>query len=1030
MAAHLAQAQSEVDEITVTGSRIARRDFQANSPITTVDAQRFEDSSTVAIESVINQLPQFVPAINQFDAGGYTQGAFSTPGAATVSLRGLGSNRNLVLLDGRRAMPVNASMAVSVNTIPGAAIARVETITGGASSVYGADAVAGVVNFITKKDYQGVTFDYQRSETMRGDAAESRISALFGANFGQTGNVMIGFERSSRDELLKADRPFYTDGWADPTVAGTQTFWSDPGMETQVGNLPSSAVVQQIFAGATSTVPNNNIFYLNRDGTVYKTQPQGAFRYNGPTLTPAGDVWRKTQTTASPSTNGQLVQNRDYELAQIPLERYSTYAHAHLDVTDHVSAFADALFSENTTRAVGEDSPLLGGWRSSVPHGAGLYAPSVDTNGNTRADYLPGGRFGLNCPAVGGCTKSQAWPTPPELTALLDSRPNPEGDFEFRILSSWAGPRRTDIQTQTYQVTSGFEGDLREGDWTWEAYLSHGQTTTSGEYGGMVSLQRWRFVTGQPNYGAGMFYTGNELGAGFSAGTSTCSSGFPIVSYFTPSQDCQDAVGATAKTSGRMEQDIAEFNLQGGITDLPAGDLRFAAGLSYRKNTFEFFADTLNTQFSVLDLPAGVFPSANSKGETISNDLYGELSVPLLANKKAAKEMMLELGYRHSNNDPSNNVNSYKALLDWRIVNRIRFRGGRQVANRAPNVAELFQSAEQQVLFSPYGDWCSDVNPNNPLSPNPSLNPNAAQVRAICAARMGAGAAVYYDPSYARSSDASQWRFSDLTGNPNLLAEQAETYTAGIVADITDQLTFTFDYWRIGITDMISAQGPDSLYSRCFSPVTNPTFDPTYSPCLQIQRNPNDGTQANAKITYTNTGAVDTRGYDLQLDWSRQMGPGRLSVNWLATVLDRMATRVEPGAKWTDWTGTSGPGDIVGLNAYAYDYKLYTTVGFNSANARWSGSVRWRHLPSIMSLAELTNPNATFEPAGTYDIFDVSGRYVFAEKWQLRFGIDNLFDRDPELTFADAVTSAAGTTNASQYDILGRRAYVGFSVDL
>src|SRR5690606_38319027 len=134
---------------------------------------------------VVNQMPQFVPAASQFQSdgagtGGYMSGSTRTPGAGMVSLRGLGTNRNLVLLGGRRAMPVNATMAVNINNIPAAALERVETITGGASSVYGADAIAGVVNFVLKRDFEGFEIDAQYGETFQGDGAEQRISALMG----------------------------------------------------------------------------------------------------------------------------------------------------------------------------------------------------------------------------------------------------------------------------------------------------------------------------------------------------------------------------------------------------------------------------------------------------------------------------------------------------------------------------------------------------------------------------------------------------------------------------------------------------------------------------------------------------------------------------------------------------------------------------------------------------------------------------------------------------------------------------------
>ena len=148
------------DEITVTGSRIVRRDLNAPSPIMTVDSQRLEQSSTISIESVLNQMPQFVPTNTQFDSGIQT-GATLSLGIGSVNLRGIGTNRTLVLIDGRRGQPANAALIVDTNSIPSAAIERVETITGGASAVYGADALAGVVNFILKKDFEGVDMDFQ-----------------------------------------------------------------------------------------------------------------------------------------------------------------------------------------------------------------------------------------------------------------------------------------------------------------------------------------------------------------------------------------------------------------------------------------------------------------------------------------------------------------------------------------------------------------------------------------------------------------------------------------------------------------------------------------------------------------------------------------------------------------------------------------------------------------------------------------------------------------------------------------------------
>src|SRR5688572_7451003 len=202
--------RSQLEEVVVTGTRIVRQDLVANSPIQTVDSEFFENSSTVAIETMLNQLPQFVPAITQFDTGNVQPSATNTTGANTISLRGLGANRNLVLFDGRRAQPVNSLLVVDTNSIPSAAIERVEVVTGGASATYGADAIAGVVNFVMKKNFEGLNIDVQTGSTEQGDGGETRVAALLGANIADgRGNVMIGLERADREQAKQNGRPFF-----------------------------------------------------------------------------------------------------------------------------------------------------------------------------------------------------------------------------------------------------------------------------------------------------------------------------------------------------------------------------------------------------------------------------------------------------------------------------------------------------------------------------------------------------------------------------------------------------------------------------------------------------------------------------------------------------------------------------------------------------------------------------------------------------------------------------------------------------
>src|SRR5688572_16955684 len=280
------EGESVLEEVVVTGSRIVRQDFTANSPVQTVDETLFEETSAVGVETVLNRLPQFVPAVTQFTTGDVQQTVTNTVGASTVSLRGLGPNRNLVLINGRRAMPIDPRMVVDTNSIPAGAIQRVEVISGGASAVYGADAVGGVVNFILKDNYEGANIDVRFGDTEHGGDQTTEISALFGANVADDrGNVMLGIERSTRTKQLTHQRDWRIEDLSNPNTNGggfafgsATWFHNEPG--TPASN-PTQAAVNQIFpttgcpfpsptAGCTIS-PNlaSTRFRINRDGSVF-----------------------------------------------------------------------------------------------------------------------------------------------------------------------------------------------------------------------------------------------------------------------------------------------------------------------------------------------------------------------------------------------------------------------------------------------------------------------------------------------------------------------------------------------------------------------------------------------------------------------------------------------------------------------------------------------------------------------------------------------------------------------------------------
>src|SRR5690606_17898725 len=284
-----AEGAGPIEEVTVTGSRIRRSDFIANSPIVTVTEQTFEETSTVGFETIMNQLPQFVPAVTQFNTANVQNAATETVGASVVSLRGLGPNRNLVLIDGRRGQPVNASLVVDTNAIPTSAIERVEVISGGASAVYGADAVGGVVNLILKDDFEGATFEARYGETLEGDNEELTLSGLIGANLADDrGNVMFGFEHARREKVLSIGRDWRIEDLNNPNVLGNHFWFSETfvtsltGGPPALGNYPTQAAIDQIFPEASpGAVPRNAPWYINPSPDGTGTVFTGAAAFNG-----------------------------------------------------------------------------------------------------------------------------------------------------------------------------------------------------------------------------------------------------------------------------------------------------------------------------------------------------------------------------------------------------------------------------------------------------------------------------------------------------------------------------------------------------------------------------------------------------------------------------------------------------------------------------------------------------------------------------------------------------------------------------
>jgi outer membrane receptor protein involved in Fe transport len=1021
-----AQGADALEEITVTGSRIVRRDYSAQTPIVTVDNEAFESRMNVGLEATLNQYPQFNVAGSQ-SALSRAQTPFpaatEAPGAATINLRALGPNRALVLIDGKRVQPINGLLAVDVNTIPSAAIERVEVITGGAASVYGADAIAGVVNFILKKNFEGLDLNARYGMTAEGDGNETSLSGLFGANVADgRGNVMIGADWSKRDTILGKDRSWIREGWADPATNG--------------GGLGSSNLTQY-----------DATHYVDQNGHVFNpANPLGSGPGYGPYSGPLGGSsgFKINPGVPGPTAGGALGYNdSEHSYLQLPLERFSVFGSGSYGLSDNIEAFVDARFSKTFVTSKGFVSGVFNVWSPSVPYNSACDDPRK--------------------PTFGACASRH--PVPAELAAILDARtdffgnPTPNANWLYSGGLDYVPNFTTETTSNVYQIIGGLRGDSMLGSksWHWEAYASHGDTNVvARQPEGFPNFQRIQNLFQADNYGKGFDIT--QISPVTLGVTGHCTSGLPI---FTPtgavdntpsvSQDCADYMLLRMNDVTTLTQDVVEATASGTLAQLPAGEMLIAFGADYREENFQFNPDSgFNANQSYPNVVQNIILPVTVDGSTDVKEVYAEMAIPLIAGDGIVKLFEFDPGVRYSDYDSVGNVTTWKALFNWTVNDRLRFRGGKQVANRAPNIAELFtpKGGSQIDLNAP--DPCNSL----PITPNPwgnrVENPNRLNLQAACQELMVRDGAppAFYVPGTA-SADGYQLNVFGATfpfpfsialiqGNQALQSEEADTLTFGTVFSF-DQWSMSVDWYDIQLTGAIVAPTFTAVYQQCLDPQFNPTIASAPGSvsgaailagnpqCALINREWVGSSTATGQTggprtfdsQFYNSGGINSTGIDVQFDYRFELERGMLNLSFNAGWLDTYERSPFKGAPFIDYTGTSFVQANEGVN-FLFDYKTLTTIRYD--RPMWSAGVRWQHLPSVTA-----QPGANTLPVESFDMFDLFSSWNISEKYRFQAGIDNLLNQDPATVGATLTNAARGSTN-SNYDAFGRRVFVGLSI--
>jgi iron complex outermembrane recepter protein len=1032
-------------EVQVTGSRIVRRDMEANSPIVTVDAAAFEQQSGQNVESYLNSLPAYNPAASPTTMEDDIQ---STPinavGIATVSLRGFGANRSLVLLDGKRIVPASAVMVTDVNSIPSAMLERVEIISGGASAVYGADAVGGVTNFILKKNFRGMQFDAQYGATEAGDGEQLRVSGVLGTDFADgRGNITVAIEHYDRKAAYERNRSFYRKQWADPNqLTDDLFFYGSAGYNTGTQaapdstaavptyNNPADATMRALLGTpATSGMHNSGPTSARTATNQYRFGPNGEvlaplFGANTARWASLGllDGQRIALVNNYDNSNGvpantNLIQTLKYNdleaLASAPQERYSFFTSAKYDITDDLQFNSRVNFSQSKTHTRLYPTVPVSGWEARVP-----FNPTTDSPVNPNIDWKNPANItayranptaaqfrnpgfiatGTMDPVTGKALANH--PVSPEAAIMLLSRPIPNESWMVELFPDYSLGRRTTDNTNTvFQVEASFNYQLPFKDWTAELYGSHGEQNARNYKQGNVSLQRWRAMLNQPDWGRNSNQQANSAALGasnvnFGTVPVHCTTGYYDTFFkgeVPPSEDCLDAVFAQLQSHTSNKQEVLELNLQGGLFKLPAGEVRTAVGYSYRDNWSTYTPDILESNISYLDQVVGIYPTSYLDVSQHTQDVYAELLVPVLRDLPLLRKVELELGYRHSTYEHTTPTDTFKALANIQINDALRFRGGFNRANRAPNLGELF--LELQEIFTGTGGLFSDacsLRSNatygaGGAAPDPQTGAEgptqlvndrgaagAMSTYLICQAQMGTvGASNFYGADqgttpFAAVGFANAWL--QQVGNPNLKSEKADTWSAGFVfasSGISDSpwlrgFTGSVDWWKVDIKDAIQPYSADYAGWLCYGQDIVSTLAGAQAyingagkaSCDKVVREPTRGGAIAKQVAFDNQATIETSGIDVALAWSAQLDeiglgvPGRFGVNTQATFLDYYRTKASPVNidVPVDWKGSLGP-NLAGTNPGAYSYRINTN--FNYAINKFNVNLGWRYLPGV-----------------------------------------------------------------------------------
>jgi len=943
-----------------------------------VKNEEFKLSGSNNVESVINALPQVAPSFTAFsnNPGG---------GVALLNLRGLGTNRNLVLVNGRRWMFFDSTQRVDVNTIPAFLVDSVDVVTGGASAVYGSDALAGVTNFHLRNDLEGALIGGNYAITQRGDGPRYDVYGAIGTRFADgRGNVTVYGEYYDRSAIFQNQRGFSRCTLAD-TGDGGFVCGGSANLPQGRFTAPSQLEIgEDASCGLDKEPPRNAGCFDVALGTNFN-EDNGGGVFNTPGVsTPFADPADRFNFAPA-------------NYLMTPQKRWALGGYGDYEVIDGQHLYTEVAFTNNRVNSQLAATPLT----------QDVNVPLTAPNGFCRTPGTAGQLSVADCATLTQLAANELAANAAAAAGGAGSGDLPFGDIQspvgvlagpvqpgfVRLTANYritqVGGRLNQDDRNAFRILGGMRGDITS-DWNYDVSYLYAHTRNAQRQQG--NGLRSGIVTNVENG------TCNLFGANLL------------------SDECIAGITVNSTNLEDSTLEVADGSVSGHLFTSPWAQsaVGLALGLDYRRMEGSFDPDTFLASGDVVGFNAG----APTHGKYDAKEAYGELRVPLI-EKTFIDRLELNGGFRYSKYSLSNvgGVWTYFAGAELSPIRDIMFRGQYQRAIRAPNVSELFGGTA--AGFPAATDPCAGP-------PKPGVD--AAALAATCIATGVPSNSV--GKGTLQPNAQIEGAFG---GNPNLQEEQGDTWTAGAVIRprFIPRLNIAVDWYKIRVKGAIApaAGGVGGILNLCYNVIQ----DAANPICQLIHRN-SSGVLSGGGVFIVNAananlGQLDTKGIDTQIDYSVPMSFGllsphsKLSAYWFGNYQwDNSFIPVpgQPRVQCAGFFGFHGP-----CGAPTPKWKWTSRVAW--ADGPLTTSVRWRYIGKTTddTPGGTDVDGFTTEHLKAVNYFDLAFALNVTDNATMTFGINNLFDKKPQLIGSSNAEQA--NTYPSTYDPLGRDFF--FSVD-